>query len=62
MYRQIQQPKRMREQKGRVFAPFLLLFCTLLHVPPEAFTPISRWVDALSFLRYAYPVGGGRLS
>lgn len=28
MYRQIRQPKRMREQKGRVFAPF----CTaLLH-------------------------------
>ncbi|MGU3472545.1 hypothetical protein ACLBWT_15565 [Paenibacillus sp. D51F] len=29
------------------------LCCKLLHVPPEAFTPISRRVNALSFLRYA---------
>lgn len=51
-----------RNRRGGFPLLFLLLCCTLLHVSPEAFTPISRRVDALSFLRHAYPVGGGRLS
>lgn len=49
-------------RRGEFSLLFVLLCCTLHHVPPEAFTPISRRFNAPSFLRYAYPVGGGWLS